>query len=247
MICPSCGIENEEGAKFCQSCGGNMEGVSSSGGGPGPKAPPPPPPPTSKAPGQAPGSVNIDIGGWISKGFSETFSDFGNYILLGVVVGLVSAVTAMILAGPLFGGGLVLVRRKLRGQGQIDIGQVFSIGFEKFLPTFVLVFAPVVVVALIQMLPVIGQIIGIVAAGFLGPFWAIGLHYIMEENEDFMEAAKKSLDMFMKNPVMFWLFGLVAGIISGIGAVVCGIGIIITVPIGFVMYATMLEELFPKK
>ena len=241
MKCPSCGFENEEGAKFCQSCGGNVDEISEGA----PQGAPPPPPPTS-GPSQTPGQFNIDIGGWISKGFSEVFSDIGNYILLGLVVGILSSIGG-ILAGPLFAGSLVLVRRKLRGQGHIDIGEVFSIGFEKFVPTFVIVFVPLVIMVILEMIPVVGWIIGIVAIGVLGPFWAISLHYIMEENEDFMDAGKKAWDVFMKNFMMFWLFGLVTSIISAIGGVVCGIGAIVTLPVGIVMYSLMLEELFPKK
>lgn len=248
MKCPSCGFENEDGAKFCQSCGGNMEeariadipGEVSAHG-----TPPPPPPP--RGPSRAPGSVNIDIGGWMSKAFSEVFSDIGNYLLFGLVVGLLSAITAGILGGPMLGGGLVVVRRKLRGEGQIDIGQVFNIGFEKFLPTFVLVFIPTLIVGILCLIPVIGAIIGIVVGGLLGPFWVIALHYVMEENMDFMDAGKKSVDILMKNPMMFWLFGLVAGIISGIGSIACGIGVIVTMPVGFVMLALMVESIFPKK
>lgn len=256
MKCSSCGFENEEGAKFCQSCGGKVEagapieeGATSQ---PPPEtdagAPPPPPPPPSSPPSSGPAaSGQIDIGGWISKGFSETFADFGNYILLGLVVGLVSGVTFGILMGPLYAGALVVVRRKLRGTGTIDVGQVFSLGFEKFLPTFLLVIIPIAIIVIISMIPVIGWIVCLVAGGFMMPFFSIGLHYIMEENVDFMEAGKKAWGLISKNMVQFWLFGLVTGIIAGIGSIVCGVGAFITVPVGIIMMALMLESYFPKK
>src|SRR3989304_2384572 len=100
MKCPSCGFENEGSSKFCQSCGGNMEEVS--GAGPSNQGTTPPPPTSKPRSGSTPGNVNIDIGGWLSKGFSEVFADIGNYILLGLVVGIVSGITFGILAGPLF-------------------------------------------------------------------------------------------------------------------------------------------------
>ena len=159
----------------------------------------------------------------------------------------------------MFAGSLVLVRRKLRGQGHIDIGEVFSIGFEKFVPTFVIVFVPIIALLIVETILVIISIHGffpgwllvfvifLAAVGFLGPFWAIALHYILEENMAFMDAGKKALDIIMKNIGMFWLFGLVASIVSAIGGIVCGIGAIVTLPVGIVMYSLMLEELFPKK
>jgi len=238
MKCPSCGFENEGGSKFCQSCGANMQEAAGSGG--------PAPPPLSAAPPPRRG-YEIDLGGWLSKGFNETFSDIGSYILLGVVVGIVGGITAGILLGPLFGGALVVVRRKLRGQGAIDIGSVFSIGFEKFVPTFVLVFVSVVILAIIGMIPVIGWLICLVAGGLIMPWWAIGLHYIMEENADFMDAGKKSWGILSTNLPMFWVFGIVAGIVSGIGSVICGIGVIVTIPIGLIAMAAMLEDFFPRR
>ncbi|MCX6646052.1 MAG: hypothetical protein NTY09_06815 [bacterium] len=232
-----------------------MEEVSGTGPSNKGTTPPPPPPPKQNKPSSTPGNVNLDIGGWLSKGFSEVFSDVGNYILLGIVVGIVSGITFGILAGPLIGGALVVVRRKLRGQGQIDVGQVFSIGFEKFLPAFVLVFVPAVALGIVEailgVIPILGAIlafiISLAAIGFLGPFFAIGLHYIMEENVDFMDAGKKALDIIMNNIMMFWLFGLITGIVTGIGSIVCGVGVIVTIPVGLVMMSLMLETLFPKR
>ncbi len=247
MKCPSCGFENEEGAKFCQSCGGNIEGGATAQPPPEMDAgapPPPPPPPPSSGPAA---SGQIDIGGWISKGFTETFADFGNYILLGLVVGLVGGVTAGILMGPLYAGALVVVRRKLRGTGTIDVGQVFSLGFEKFLPAFVIVWVPIVILAIVSAIPVIGWIVSLVACGFMMPFFAIGLHYIMEENVDFMDAGKKAWGLISTNMVQFWLLGLVTGIIAGIGGIVCGVGAFVTAPVGIIMMALMLESYFPKK
>ncbi len=245
MKCPSCGFENEEGAKFCQSCGGKVEaGAPMEEGATAQPPPPPPPPPPSSGPAA---SGEIDIGGWISRGFTETFADFGNYILLGLVVGLVGGVTAGILMGPLYAGALYVVRRKLRGTGTIDVGQVFSLGFEKFLPTFVIVWPPLVIILLVNLIPVIGWIVSLVACGFMMPFFAIGLHYIMEENMDFMDAAKGAWALISKNMGMFWLLGFVTGIIAGIGGIVCGVGAFVTMPVGIIMMALMLESFFPKK
>jgi hypothetical protein len=242
MKCPSCGFENEEGSKFCQSCGANMQEAAGAGG-PAPTPPPSAPPPRPPRRG-----YEIDLGGWLSKGFNETFSDIGSYILLGLVVGIVGGITLGILLGPLLGGALVVVRRKMRGQGAIDIGSVFSIGFEKFVPTFVLVFVPLIILGIIGMvLPFIGALIDLVIMGVIFPWWAIGLHYIMEENAEFMDAGKKAWEILSTNLPMFWVFGIVAGIVSGIGAVVCGIGIIVTIPIGLIAMAAMLEDFFPHK
>ncbi len=261
MKCPSCGFENEEGAKFCQSCGADMSAASATEQptqAPSPPPPsaevPPPPPPAQTAPPSAgpKGSDEIDIGGWIGKAFSEVFSsDFVNYLIIGLVVGIVSSVTLMILGGPLLAGTLIVIRRKLRGQGTLDVGAVFNEGFQYFVDTFVLVFGSAIAIGIVtfilQFIPVIGQLVAIVVGVFLGPYWAFGIHFITEEKQSFSEAFKSAWDAFMRNPLMIWVFGLLAGIISGIGSIACGIGVFATAPVGFVMFALMLESMYPPK
>ncbi len=252
MKCPSCGLENEEGAKFCQSCGAPMgEAAATSapeeGAAPPPTAegapPPPPPPPSSSGPSA--GSKETDWG-WISKGFNEVMSDIGSYAILGLVVALCTFFTAGILGGPLFAGSWVVIRRKLRGEGKIEIGEVFSIGFEKFLPTF-LVFWPVLVVyILLSMIPVVGWIFSIVAGGLLVPFFGISLHYIMEESMEFMDAAKGAWGHIMGNFINLWLFGFVAALIIDIGFFLCIIPGFFTLPAMLVAIALMLNTWFPK-
>jgi uncharacterized protein involved in cysteine biosynthesis len=175
-------------------------------------------------------------------------SDFLNYFLIGLVVSLVSGVTAGILAGPLFAGALIVIRRKLRGQGTLDVGAVFNEGFKFFVPAFVFVFVSIIalaiVVGVLQFIPLLGQLVGVVIGGFAVVFWAIGLHYITEENQDFMPAAQSAWQAMSRDLPMLWLFGLVVGVISGIGVVACGIGVFWTSAAGVAMMAIMLESMF---
>ncbi len=282
MKCPSCGFENEASSSFCQKCGATM-GAPPPGqpAQPPPRppsytAPPPPPPPRQAAPPpprQAPptgGTGQIDLGGWVSKAFNEVFSDFGSYLLIGLLVGIVSWITGYLLFGPLLAGSLQVIRGKLRGETpKVDPGSVFSVGFSKFGPTFLLVFlyllAMGVVYAIIwiisfilALIPVIGVILtfilslvmfvlGLAIGGWVTPFFAFGMHFIMEENMEFMDAGKKAFEVMKENMLMYWVFGLVAGIIGGIGGIACGIGVFVTLPVYLVMVSLMLENRFPKR
>jgi uncharacterized membrane protein len=171
-------------------------------------------------------------------------SDFLNYFLLGLVVALVGGLTLGILAGPLAAGALIVIRRKLRGQGQIDVGAVFNEGFKFFVPAFVLVFVTIVVIGVLQLIPILGQLLGIVIGGFAMVFWAFGLHYITEENQDFMPAAQNAWKAMSVNLPMFFVFGLLAGIIAGVGTIACGIGVFWTASAALAMMAIMLESTF---
>jgi hypothetical protein len=276
MKCPSCGFENEEGSKFCQSCGANLSETAGEGAEqppqqeapppppppppsaeappppPSAQAPPPPPPPSPPPSASPPPSGEIDLGGWISKGFNEVFSDIGNYIVMAIVVGIGGGITLGILAGPLYAGALMVTRKKIRGEGAIDVGNIFSIGFEKFLPTFLIVFVPIVVLFIIlaisNIIPVLGPIIiGAIAAGFLLPWWTISIHYIMVENAEFMEAGTKAWGVVSSNLGMMWVLGFVTAVIIDVGLMLCFLPVLITLPVGIVMMAYFVESYFPKK
>ncbi len=254
MFCPSCGAENEDGAQFCSGCGANMTAGASESSASEAEAPPPPTPPPPPESGEAPpppppssGKGEIDLGGWIGKGFSEVMSDIGGYIVIGLVVGLVGGFTLGILMGPLMAGAYYVIRRKLAGKGKLDVGEVFSKGMSVFLPSFLLVWVPIVIIGIIGMIPVVGAIVGIVVGGLLFPLYSLGLHYIMEEKQDFMPAGKAAWEIIKTNIFMFWVLGIVTGIVAGIGSIACGIGVIFTMPVGLVMMAYMMDEFLPLK
>ncbi|HEX9744273.1 MAG TPA: zinc-ribbon domain-containing protein [bacterium] len=266
IYCPSCGAENEDDAKFCHNCGATMSGDTDSAGGsaepssPGEgsdeKAPPPPPPPSGSAKpsgGSGPSNVNIlnKLGAYIGEGFSEVFSDVGSYLLIGLVVGLISSITMGILAGPLMAGAIKVVRDKLNGKGSLDVGAVFSEGFAVFVPALLIVIilglGVGIVVGILQIIPVLGQIVGAVIGIAILPLVALSLNLVIMEKKDFMPAIQESWAMLMQDIAGYLVFGLVAGIISGAGAIACGVGALITMPVAIVMTCKLLNDLYPQR
>jgi len=209
---------------------------------PEPETPPPPPPSASSPP---PPKGELDIGGWISKGFAELNSDVDGYIILVLVVMVVSGVTFGILAGPLLAGSYRVIRRKLRGQGKLDIGAVFNEGFSVFVPSFLIVLIPGLIVGILGAIPYIGWIVGLVAGPLLLPFWSFSMHYILEEKQDFVPAGQASWEIIKTNPFNFWVLGLLTGIIMSIGSIACGIGILYTYPVGLIIMSFMLDSFVP--
>jgi len=268
MKCPSCGHDNTDDSKFCQSCGGSLEGAAQPVGeqpeqaAPPPPAedappPPPPPPPTQPPPTAAPppsgGAGTFDMGDIISKSFNEVFSDIGGYLVLGLVVSLVGSVTFGILSGPLLAGGLWVIRRKLRGEGTLDVGLVFNKGFEKFLPTFLftlilgVAFYIVYFILLLIMATGIGAIIAIpgllILAGVMTAMAGIGLQLIMEEDMDLGGAINTSFSIMGSNFWMMMILCVILGIISGLGSIACGIGVFLTMPIAWVGLVKMMDDI----
>lgn len=211
---------------------------------------PPPPPPGS---GRAPQSVNImgELGNWISKGFSEVFASIGGYIVWALAVGIVSGITFGILAGPLLAGSIKMIRRKLSGKGEVDIGAVFSDGFAVFLPSFLVVLIvaiPIIIIgAILNLIPILGTIVSVVVGCAAGPMIMLGLYAVIEEKKDFMPAIMGAWEIFQKDMPGFLIFGIVAGIVSGIGSIACGVGVLVTMPVGLVMTGYLLNELYPPR
>jgi hypothetical protein len=245
MFCPSCGAENEANAQFCQGCGANMSQASGGAGGPSTGTPPPPPPRASTPPPTG----QIDLGGWVSKAFTELNSDIGAYIIIGVVFGIVTFIPLvnLVLLGPMLAGAYYVLRRKLAGKGKADIGEIFSQGFTVFVPALLIVIIPGIIVGAVSSIPYIGWIVGFVAGPLLLPFFAFSLHYIMEEKKDFVPAGQAAWDIIQKNILNFWLLGLVTGFVSWIGLIVCGIGIFYTYPVGLIIMSYMLDAFLPLK
>lgn len=127
-------------------------------------------------------------------------------------------------------------------------------------------FIPVVIVALIGGLggalsgrggnvgsaPAVALIVAMVITGLLGvavivyltTAWTHALALIMDKNMKFWPAMELSRKMVGKSWGMTFVFLLVAGIISGAGALACLIGMIVTVPLYYGMRAYFYDDNF---
>jgi hypothetical protein len=176
------------------------------------------------------------------------------------VVGILCAITAYILAPPLFTGSMIVIRRKLRGEGRIDLGEVFNQGFKYFGPTFILSFLTFLIWVIVggilfvlSWIPFIGFLFSIVLTAnglmifLIAVYLTIAYHFIAEENLSFSDAGSASWGIIKRDFFMFWVLGLLWFLIMFAGVIACGIGILITAPVGAVMANSMLEHLFPPR
>ena len=249
MYCPACGAANENKAKFCGSCGEEFAGET------GKNPPPPPPPPRPPEPMQSQDAgEEFPFGDWLNRSFNIVFQDIADYFILGLLVGLLSIFSVGILAGPLCSGSIIVIRKYLRGQGKVDLSSVFSEGFKFFGQTFLLFFIPTVALmlagAVLLKIPAIGyymvSLLGLAASGLV-PILAITIHYVTEENLDFITAVHVAVEKTKNNIVMYWVFGLVAGMVCVVGAFAVIVGMFLTVSVSLVLVSLMLESQFPKK
>jgi hypothetical protein len=192
--------------------------------------------------------VEVKFGEWIEGGFNLYKANFGILVLASIFVVVISAVTAGILAGPML-AGLALITLQLfdRRDPAPEAGKVFK-GFDYFLQSFLFVVVwgiGILIGSLILgVIPAIGQLASIAFVYAAQAFLMFGMFLIVDREMDWLPASKESIDIVKSN---FWpFFGLsaIAGIIGSIGAIACGIGIVITIPIQGCILAVTYREVF---
>jgi uncharacterized membrane protein len=192
--------------------------------------------------------VQVKFGEWIEKGFNLYKANFGVLVLASLIAVLLGSVTIGILAGPMM-AGLVLVTLEIldRKEPKPTGGSVFR-GFDYFLNSFVFVIgwgiAIMIVTIIIALIPCFGQVADIILVYVAQAFLMFGMFLIVDKKMDFWPASVESINIVKSN---FWPFlGLatVAAIIGSIGAIICGIGIIFTIPIQICILAVAYREIF---
>ncbi len=191
-------------------------------------------------------SGQVQFGEWMQKSFDLFKANIGPLILISLVALLLSSISMGILAGPMMAGLALVTLALVDKQGNADMSKLFE-GFSFFVPTFlfVLVWGLIVGAAAI--------VLNLVTCGFASPLIAVASmaigallmfapYLIVEKKMPFWPASMESIQMVKAN---FWpLFGyyLVASLIGSAGAVLCGVGMIITMPITWLMYAVAYRE-----
>lgn len=192
-------------------------------------------------------AVEVKFGEWIQKGFDIWKANLGVLILANLIVAVLSGLTLGILAGPMAVGLILIVFRLVDGsQPKPAAGDVFQ-GFQKFLPSFLLMLTMAVAIGILMLfnfIPCVGTIIYIAGIYAVMTFLMFAMYLIADRNLDFMAAIKESAGLVKQNFWMFLVLMIVTGIISGLGAIACGIGVIVTAPLGVTILAVAYRELF---
>lgn len=180
-------------------------------------------------------ATQVKFGEWIEKGFNLYKENFVVLLLAALITAVLSAVTAGILAGPMW-AGLILITLNLhdKKEPKPDTGMVFK-GFNWFVDTFLFFIVWGVILSVVAILLSLIPCVGPLAALFV--IWAVesllifGLYFIVDQNMKFWPASMKSIDAVKGNFWPFLGFFIVVSIIGGIGSILCGIGVALTLPI----------------
>ena len=190
---------------------------------------------------------NAQVGTCLSKGWKIYKENFGLILLATLITGLISFFTCNICAGPMLCGLFGILLALIRGQEQKPtVGDLFK-GFSKFLPAFLVILVLFlcfsVIDLFITLVPILGLLVDLLLIFLYPAILFLAILLVADQNATFGEAFSAPLSMIGQKP--FWSFFLVvfvASVISGLGFLLCGIGILFTMPIFYCMIAAAYDE-----
>ena len=192
--------------------------------------------------------VEVKFGEWIERGFNLYKENFVTLVLASLIAVVLSAVTVGVLAGPMFAGVLFITLGLMdRKDPRPEVGTVFK-GFEYFLNSFLFVIvwgiALFVVSIVVGLVPCIGQLASLFVIFVAHALLMFGLFLIVEKRAEFWPASVESFNKVRPNFWLFLGFSIVTNIIGSIGAIACGIGIVLTLPIQACILTVAYRDVF---
>jgi hypothetical protein len=192
--------------------------------------------------------VDVKFGKWIEEGFNLYKNNFGTLVLASIIALVLTIVTIGILTGPMLAGLAIITLRLLRKEHpEPDAGKVFR-GFDYFLNAFLFMLIWVIAILvgsfILQIFPVVGQLLSLFFVYAAQAFLMFGIFLIVDKQMNFWPASMESIQTVKTN---FWPFlGLstVASIIGSLGGIALGIGIVLTIPIQACILAVAYGDVF---
>lgn len=192
---------------------------------------------------------NVDIADALRRGFDLYKDNITTLLIATLLATIISILTVGILAGPMLAGLAYLTLGLIdRRQPKPEIGELFK-GFNFFLPSLVYVILLAVASLfgqfILRLIPILGFFLSILFSMALSTAVMFAIFLIIEQRMDVVAAIQKSYEVVIGN---FWIFlglNIVASVISSLGVIACGVGIIVTAPLYFTTIAVVYRDLHP--
>ena len=194
-------------------------------------------------------NVEIDIGSAVSRGWALVMADLpvlgGAAVLawaIGVGLGFLPIIgwaVGVLLGSVLHAGVMYMFIRRIRGE-QVELGDMFA-GFNIALVPLVL--AGLMVAALTA----VGFVLCILPGIYLAVSYMFVLPLVIDKKLDFWPAMEVSRQVVTKYWWSMFLFAIVMLLIVCLGAIACGLGLMIAMPVVFAAAMYVYEDLFGTK
>lgn len=194
-------------------------------------------------------NTHIKVGECFGLGWSIFKEHMGSAIGASLLVMLIGGVTCGICYPAMLGGFFLLADAWIAKRQPVPgAGDVFK-GFSYFLPTLVAVILLVLVQYILSSFLLVVLVLGwillyamsLIVNSLL--FWVVMV--VVNQRISGYKAFCHVLTETCRN--RFWkpiLVGILANMLMGAGALVCGIGVIFTIPFGLCVYAAAYRKLF---
>lgn len=161
----------------------------------------------------------------MSAGINGLKKDPATHIVTPLLIGVVSGVSAGLLAGPMMVGYMRMLEREEQG-AKVEIADVFK-GFDDFVPALLAVLVSSIIVA-------IGYMLCFLPGLLITALVPIAAYLVAVGEKDGINAVKRAADAMKANFVGTFICMLILSIVGSLGAVLCGVGIILTMPIAMI-------------
>jgi uncharacterized membrane protein len=230
MNCRYCGAPVNPGVKFCSTCGRSQQPESD--GPPSSEQPSgdvPPLPSTSPT-----GDTSAQTGRWISAGWDLVVSDLGPFVLMALVFLVINSCIPIVLYGPLMAGFHIACIRKLMS-GRSEVADLFK-GFNWFA-------ASLLAFLVIAVFTFLGFLLCLIPGLVLGAMYQFTYLFIVDKKMDFWPAMQASHALVKKDYLGFTLLYVALLLINVAGALLCFVGLLITVPLSFAAITAAYRDL----
>ena len=182
----------------------------------------------------------VDIGGFISESWELYKGNFGLVCVATLIAMLLGVFTCGVLAGPMWAGLTLMIRRLSRKESPAPaVGDVFK-GFDYFLQALLYVVVLVAAAFVLGFIPMVGQI----GPALLMPLVMFTMCLIVDRKMEFWPAIMASYEKAKGDYVSLLVLSLVAGLISAAGGLLCGVGAILTAPFSTIVAVVAYRHLF---
>lgn len=182
----------------------------------------------------------VNMGTWISRAWELLFSDLGYFLILTLIYVLVTAVASatvvgvFIVMGPLTVGLYYAAFKKIQGKS-LQIGDI-SKGFNFFA-------AALISSILVAIFITVGFTLCIIPGFIVSALYLFTPIFILDKNLDFWNAMEASRKLAQKHLFELSVFIILLGLINIVGAILCGVGLLITFPLSILAIAVGYDEL----
>ena len=175
-----------------------------------------------------------DISTCVSAGINGLKRDPVTHIVASLLIGIVGGVSFGLLTGPMMVGYMRMIQREEAGT-KAEIADVFK-GFDDFVPALLAVLVSSIIVGIGFMLCVLPGLLIMALVPTAAYLVAVG-------EKDGINAIQRAWAVVKANLLSAFLCSLVLVIVGSVGGLLCGIGMILTLPIAFIGMYHMAKQL----